>query len=77
MDAAFLKPTNEELGSKGAAGHSQVMSVLLSVQQTRLQIPEFQVSVGAAAHKHLPTGREAAGHNTGLTHNTATVHRLD
>lgn len=39
------------------------------------RIPESEVSVGAAGHKHLATGREAAGHNTGLAHCTASVKR--
>ena len=49
------------------------MGVLLSMQEVDVRIPQFEVSVGAAGRKHLATGREAACHNTGLAHCTASV----
>lgn len=53
------------------------MGILLSVQQVDVRIPQFEVSAGAAGHKHLTTGREAAGHDTGLAHCTASVTALE
>lgn len=44
------------------------MSVLLSVQKAGVSIPEFEVSTGAAGHKHLGTWREAASHDAGLSY---------
>lgn len=44
------------------------MSVLLSVQKAGVSIPEFEVSTGAAGHKHLGTWREAASHDAGLAY---------
>lgn len=52
------------------------MGVLLSMQETDVHIPEFEVSIGAAGHEHLATGREAAGHNTGLAHCAAAAQCL-
>lgn len=60
--------TNDELGCKAATGDSQVVSVLLSVQKAGVSIPEFEVSTGAAGHKHLGTWREAASHDAGLAY---------
>lgn len=66
-----LKLTDFKLGCKAAAGDSQVVGVLLGVQQVHVRFPEFEVSAGAAGHKHLAAGREAAGHDTGLADRTA------
>lgn len=60
--------TNDELGCKAATGDSQVVSVLLSVHKAGVSIPEFEVSTGAASHKHLGTWREAASHDAGLAY---------
>lgn len=56
---------------KAAAGDSQIVGALLSVQEVHVCLPEFEVSVGAAGHNDLTAGREAAGHNAGLTDSTA------
>lgn len=61
------------MGCKAAAGDSQVVGVLLGVQEVHVRVPEFEVSAGAAGHKHLAAGGEAAGHNTGLADRTASV----
>lgn len=63
-----------KLGCEAAAGDSHVVGVLLSMQEVDVHVPEFEVPAGAAGHKHLATGREAAGHDTGLAHFTASVH---
>lgn len=47
------------------------MGVLLSVQKVHVCVPEFDVSVGAAGHKHLAAGRKAAGHHAGLADRAA------
>lgn len=47
------------------------MGILLSVQKLHVPVPEFDVSVGAAAHKHLAAGRKAAGHHAGLADRAA------
>lgn len=65
--------TNVKLGCEAAAGDSQVVGVLLSTQEVDVHIPQFEVSLGAAGHEHLATGREAAGHDTGLAHCAASV----
>lgn len=65
--------TNLKLGCKAAAGDSQVVGILLSTQEVDVHVPEFEVSLGAAGHKHLATRREAAGHNTGLAHCAASA----
>ena len=67
-------PTDFKLGCEAAAGDSQVVGVLLSMQEVDIRVPEFEVPTGAAGHKHLAAGREAAGHDTGLAHFTASVH---
>lgn len=67
----ILELTNVKLGCKAAACDSQVMGVLLSMQQVNVRIPEFEIPVGAASDKHLAAGREAAGHHTGLAHRAA------
>lgn len=54
------------IGCKGAAGDPEVVGVLLSEQEFHVGVPEFDVSEGAADHKHLAAGREAAGHHAGL-----------
>lgn len=63
--------THIKTGCKAAAGDPEVVGVLLSEQQLHVRVPEFDVSVGAAAHEHLVAGREAAGHHTGLTDRAA------
>lgn len=60
--------TNFKLGCRAAAGDSQVMGVLLSMQEVDVHIPQFKVSVSAASHEKLATRREAASHNAGLAH---------
>lgn len=65
--------THFKLRCKAAAGDSQVVGVLLTVQQVHVCIPQFEVSSGAASHKHLATRGEAAGHDTGLAHWAASV----
>lgn len=52
---------------EAAAGDSQVVRVPLTAQQVHVGVPQLQVSVSAASHKHLTTRWEAAGHHTGLT----------
>lgn len=66
VDLAEL--TDFELRCEAAAGDSQVVGVLLNVQEGDVRVPQFEVSAGAAGHKHLATGREAARRNAGLTH---------
>lgn len=62
---------------KAAAGDSEVVGVPLGMQEVHVCIPEFQVSAGAAGHKHLAAGGEAAGHHTGLADRTASVNNRD
>lgn len=59
------------MGCKAAAGNSEVVGVLLGMQEVDVRIPEFQVSVSAAGDKHLAAGGEAAGHHAGLADRTA------
>lgn len=47
------------------------MGILLRVQKLHVRVPEFDVSVGAAAHKHLAAGRKAAGRHAGLADRAA------
>lgn len=52
---------------EAAAGDSQVVRILHAAEQVDVRVPQLEVSVGAAGHKHLATWGEAAGHHTGLT----------
>lgn len=58
--------THIKVGCKAAAGDPEVVGVLLSEEELHVRVPEFDVSVGAAAHEHLIAGRKAAGHHAGL-----------
>lgn len=49
------------------------MCVLHTAEQVHVCIPQLEVSVGAAGHKHLATWGEAAGHHTGLADLAAPV----
>lgn len=65
--------TNSELGCRAAAGDSQVVGILLSMQEADVHVPQLKVSVGAAGHEKLATRRKAASHNAGLAHCAASV----
>lgn len=65
--------THIKSGCKGAAGDPEVVGVLLSEQELHVQVPQFDVSVGAAAHEHLVAGGKAAGHHTGLADRAASA----
>lgn len=65
--------THIKTGCKAAAGDPEVVGVLLGEQQLHVRVPEFDVSVGAAAHEHLVAGGEAAGHHTGLADRAASA----
>ena len=65
--------TRSEVRGRAAAGDSQVVGVLLGVQEADVHVPQFQVAVGAAGHEDLATRREATRHDTGLAHWTASV----
>lgn len=62
------KLTHFKLRGEAAAGDSQVMGILVRVQEADVHVPQFEVSVGAAGHEHLATGRETAGRDAGLAH---------
>lgn len=64
--SANCELTHIKTGREAAAGDTEVVGVLLSEQEPHVRVPEFDVSVGAAAHEHLVAGRKAAGHHAGL-----------
>lgn len=55
--------TAEDARSKGAAGDAQVMGIFLCVELFHVQVPQTQVSVGGAGHKHLTARAEGAGYH--------------
>lgn len=63
--------THIKLRCESAAGDSQVVCVLLTAEQVHVCVPQLEVSVGAAGHKHLATWGEATGHHTGLADRAA------
>lgn len=63
--------THIKSGCKAAAGDPEVVGVFLSEQELNVRVPEFDVSVGAAAHEHLVAGRKAASHHAGLADRAA------
>lgn len=73
--SANCELTHFKSGCKAAAGDPEVVGVLLNEQELHVRVPEFDVSVGAAAHEHLIAGRKAAGHHTGLADRAASGNR--
>lgn len=60
--------TTEDVGSEGAAGHPQVMGILLCMELVHIQVPETQVPIGGAGNKHLAAGAEGAGYHCCVIH---------
>lgn len=60
--------TTEDAGSEGTAGDPQVVSIFLCVELIHVQVPQTQVSIGRAGHKHLTAGAEGAGYHCCVIH---------
>lgn len=63
--------TAEDVGGEGAAGDPEVVGVVLFVELLHAQVPQSQVSVGGAGHKHLTAGAEGAGHQGRVAHRSS------
>lgn len=61
------------LRGKLAAGDTEVVGVLLSVELLQLQVPHPQVSISGATDKQLTTRAEGAGHHSGVRHSTRPI----